>query len=68
MKVCNRCSQEHDGLDGDNLCRECMDLDDAPKGSPKRKAARLSRKVRDSIADSLGLKKVRGALGGTYYE
>lgn len=34
----------------------------------KQLRARLARKTREDILKSLGLTKVRGALGGTYWE
>jgi len=34
----------------------------------KRLKARINRQCKDDVYKSLGLKKVRGALGGIYYE
>lgn len=64
MKVCNRCGKEIFTKDGENTC---------PGGCKRGKKGRyrktaLTRKERDSIMSDLGLKRVRGALGGTYYE
>lgn len=36
--------------------------------SKKKKAKALSAKEKRAIYEGLGMKKVRGALGGTYYE
>jgi len=62
MKVCERCGDEISGGDGENRCGECEEK------SRKSKAATQRRKERDSIMSSLGLTKVKGALGGTYWE
>lgn len=61
MKVCEKCGVEIDGGDGDNLCRDCED------GARKAKR-RAQRKAREAVMRSLGLVKVKGALGGTYWE
>lgn len=60
MKVCEKCGDEIAGRDGDNRCRKCE--------SKPRKGARQSRRQMDGVMASLGLTKVRGALGGVYYE
>ncbi len=62
MKVCERCGDEIATKDGDNKCRVC---DETPHKKPK---AKRRRSVRDEVMASLGLVKVRGAMGGTYYE
>lgn len=65
MKVCQNCGEEIGGRDGDNYCANCNDA----SLQDKRKArARSNRKARESIMRSLGLTKVRGAMGGTYWE
>jgi hypothetical protein len=61
MKCCESCGTEICTKDGENKCRPCED------GKRKKKAT-LSRKQRDSIMEGCGLVKVRGALGGTYWE
>lgn len=66
MKVCNKCGIEIDGLDGDNLCPDC-DGDLIPP-SPKKKTRSLSRKDREEVYRDLGLVKVKGQLGGQYWE
>lgn len=63
--MCQECGDEIDGLDGDNLCRKC---DDAAANGKRRVRARQMRKERHDVLTSLGLKRVRGALGGVYYE
>ncbi len=64
MKVCETCGEELGTKDGDNECRECED--NASKA--RRAKARASRKARDQVMRDCGLVKVRGALGGTYWE
>ena len=61
MKVCKECGIEFDGLDGDNTCKDC-------KRKHNRARARANRKARESVMRDLGLVKVRGALGGVYWE
>ena len=60
MKVCEKCGVEIFTKDGDNRCQPCED--------GKRKKTRARRSLMDAVAREMGLKKVRGALGGTYYE
>jgi len=60
MKVCSRCGIEIFTRDGDNRCQSCEE-------KPARKA-RKRRSERDDVMRSLGLVKVRGAMGGTYWE
>ncbi len=38
------------------------------KPKPKKKTATLTRKERDQVYKELGLTKVKGSLGGIYYE
>ena len=67
MKVCQNCSAEIAGLDGDNLCSACDSFaGDKKKLSAKRQAMR--RKERDSIMRDMGMVKVKGALGGVLWE
>jgi len=68
MKVCENCGGEIATKDGDNLCALC-DLNDA--GLSKRKVVgrrKANRQAREAVLSSLGLVKVKGALGGTYWE
>ena len=65
MKVCENCGEEIGTRDGDNLCGRCDDEQGRHAKNARRNAAR---RARDEAARSLGLVKVRGALGGTYYE
>jgi hypothetical protein len=60
MKVCNKCGSEISTRDGDNHCQDC-------KKNPVQ-ATRKRKAIMDSTMRDLGLTKVRGALGGTYWE
>ena len=62
MKVCEICGVEIYTRDGDNRCTKerCQN---APEKKRKRRPSQ-----RDEILQSLGLVKVKGALGGTYWE
>ena len=69
MKVCERCGDEISTKDGENLCAACERYEDAePKRRARRIAARARRLERDEAMRSLELMKVRGAMGGTYWE
>lgn len=61
MKVCNKCGVEYEGRDGNNTCPDCE------KGKGKRRAS-ADRKARESALRDCGLVKVRGAMGGVYWE
>jgi hypothetical protein len=65
MKVCNVCGSEHDGRDGDNTCAAC-ERDAHSKA--RRARVKANRKAREYALESCGLVKVRGALGGVYWE
>lgn len=65
MKFCEKCGVEVDTKDGENLCREC---DDAEANGKRIAGAKARRREREEALKSLGLVKVRGALGGTYWE
>lgn len=61
MKFCECCGIEICTRDGENRCRECED-------KPKRGRGGLTRKQREAILRDCGLVKVKGELGGTYWE
>ena len=66
MKACEDCGTEIYTTDGDNTCTAC---DERERETTKKKARRKAqRRARDQIMRDMGLVKVRGALGGTYYE
>jgi len=60
MKVCERCGDEIFTRDGDNVCDKC-------ERKPMRRV-RATRKAREQMLRDLGLTKVKGSLGGTYWE
>lgn len=62
MKVCEICNDEIGTKDGENRCTKHQDTVKTPK---KAKQKRLNE---ESILRSFGLVKVRGAMGGTYWE
>ncbi|MBV6429766.1 MAG: hypothetical protein KIPDCIKN_04341 [Haliscomenobacter sp.] len=64
MKVCGVCGLEIGTRDGDNECARCQDVDTLKR----RRAARARKRAREQVLSDLGLVKVRGALGGTYWE
>lgn len=61
MKVCEICCTEIGTRDGDNKCKECK-----KKASLKRR--REAARARHAVLESCGMTRVRGALGGIYYE
>jgi hypothetical protein len=65
MKVCEKCGEEISTKDGEGLCPACEKADADGK---RRAKASANRKARDAAMRSLGLVKVRGAMGGTYWE
>ena len=62
MKVCNRCGIEIDTIDGDNYCPDC------DSNVPPDEAVTRDKVAREAALEELGLVKVIGALGGTYWE
>lgn len=72
MKVCTLCGEDIDGTkDGENRCQACeqavSDADFA-KARQRKERARKQRRERDQVMRDLGMVKVRGAMGGTYWE
>ena len=65
MKFCESCMAEIATRDGDNLCEKC---DKAAADGKRRKRAAVMRRERSAMLESFGVIKVRGALGGTYWE
>ena len=66
MKVCERCSTEIFTRDGNGRCPVCDGKIYARARSIRPVA--LLKRDREAALRSLGLVKVRGALGGTYWE
>jgi predicted RNA-binding Zn-ribbon protein involved in translation (DUF1610 family) len=66
MKVCAHCGIEIATRDGENLCPVC----DGTEGKRRKRnaRARANRRARECALESCGLVKVRGALGGVYWE
>lgn len=64
MKVCRTCGGEIYTFDGDNYCEDCLN----DRDKKRREKAKAARKARNELMKSLGLTKVRGAMGGTYWE
>ena len=62
MKVCEKCGNEIATKDGDNTCSKCENR------KTKSKAASKARRERDEVMRSMGMTKVRGAMGGVYWE
>lgn len=65
MKVCRICEAEIDTPDGENLCAAC-ERDGARRARNKR--VRANRRAMNEAMRSIGMTKVRGAMGGTYWE
>lgn len=62
MKVCEICGDEIGTKDGDNRCEKHEHTVRTPRKTKRQRSSR------DSIMRDLGLTKVRGAMGGTYWE
>lgn len=62
MKVCEICGDEIGAKDGENRCQACEDKE------LKRSKRNLDRRLREQACRDCGLVKVRGALGGVYWE
>ena len=62
MKFCEVCGVEICTKDGENRCDSCEEK------SRKSKKATARRRATEAALMSLGLVKVRGAMGGTYWE
>lgn len=64
MKVCEKCGEEIGTKDGENRCEPCEEA----VSRAKRTKASANRRARAEAMRSLGMVRVRGALGGTYWE
>ena len=66
MKFCEICNSEIATADGDNRCSGCEDHE---VDSKTKKARRnRQRRERHQVMIDCGLVRVRGELGGVYYE
>lgn len=63
MKCCVVCGVEIGTRDGDNTCLSCATPQDADL-----ELTLAQRKMRESALRDCGLVKVRGAMGGVYWE
>lgn len=66
MKVCEICGKEVWSNDGDNRCMQCDQLE--TKKAERRARNNTTRKTKEAIMRMMGLVKVKGELGGTYWE
>ena len=66
MKVCENCGREINTKDGENTCSQC-DTVLSPQ-NPRRSCRQRAKKERESVYELLGLTKVKGAMGGVYWE
>ena len=62
MKFCEICGDEICTKDGENRCVNCEDK------SGVRGRKRQLKNEREQVMRDMGLVKVRGAMGGTYWE
>jgi hypothetical protein len=67
MKVCTNCGIEIDTRDVDTMCQTCEDAEGNRKALTAKRR-RENRKAMDDAMRSIGMTKVRGAMGGTYWE
>jgi len=69
MKVCETCGADIDGTkDGESRCAYCEEVVVNQENLAVKARQRAKRRVRDAAMRSCGLVKVKGALGGTYWE
>lgn len=68
MKVCECCGTEISTKDGEGRCADCDANEGERVAKAKRAKRNAARRARESALRSCGLVKVRGALGGTYWE
>lgn len=66
MKLCELCTEEISTRDGDNRCHKCSELE--TRKAEQNAQRNSARRAREAALRSCGLVKVRGALGGTYWE
>ena len=64
MNVCTHCGEELGTKDGENLCATC----DAKVANGKRLRRNALARARHRAMLDCGLVRVKGALGGVYYE
>ena len=64
MKFCEICGDEIDTRDGHNQCASCEETEK----KHVRGKRRALKKAREQAMRDMGLVKVRGAMGGIYWE
>lgn len=64
MKFCAKCNEEIYTKDGENLCEAC----ERASQEGKKRRVKAQRSARHDALTSIGLVRVRGAMGGVYYE
>lgn len=64
MKFCQICGDEIYTKDGDNICLNCEDAEITHVRGKRRGI----KKAREQAMLDMGLVKVRGAMGGVYWE
>ena len=65
MKCCETCETPIDTRDGENRCKACEKQAKDKASKARRKASRAA--MREAM-QACGLVRVRGAMGGVYYE
>lgn len=65
MKFCEICGDEIFTRDGENRCAVC---EEGLATKAKKDRAKANRKAKEDVLRSCGLVKVRGAMGGTFWE
>ena len=63
MKLCKICGREISTRGGINECNSCHN-----STNTKRAVLKQERKEQDSLLEDIGLVKVKGAMGGIYWE
>jgi uncharacterized Zn finger protein (UPF0148 family) len=64
MKFCETCGNEITTKDGDNQCADC----EGKEKTHVRGKARALKRSREQAMRDMGLVKVRGTMGGVYWE
>lgn len=64
MKFCEICGDEISTKDGENRCTECEEKEK----SQVRGKRRALKQAQEQAMKDMGLVKVRGAMGGVYWE
>lgn len=65
IKTCDTCGTQIGAGEDRELCLWCSRLNPSKSAKERR---RRNKSIRESVLRDLGMVKVRGALGGTYWE